>query len=197
MEECKMSAKIISAFPACGKTTYYKKWSQYSPENVWRIRNNGEQAYNNLGLPCGQKILDSDSSEFSWVKDEYGNNTSVRNPKFPQNYIDHIKEKMLTEDIIFVSSHEVVRDALKQSGIPYHIFYPKKEQKERWVCRFRERGNDEKFISFISDNWDKFIDDIENDYYPIKHELRDDWTNYEYINTTTILWATDYREIKE
>ena len=197
MEECKMSAKIISAFPACGKTTYYKKWSQYSLENVWRIRNNGEQAYNNLGLPCGQKILDSDSSEFSWVKDEYGNNTSVRNPKFPQNYIDHIKEKMLTEDIIFVSSHEVVRDALKQHGIPYHIFYPKKEQKERWICRFRERGNDEKFISFISDNWDKFIDGIENDDYPIKHELRDDWTNYEYINTTTILWATDYREIKE
>ena len=192
-----MSAKIISAFPACGKTTYYKKWSQYSLENVWRIRNNGEQAYNNLGLPCGQKILDSDSSEFSWVKDEYGNNTSVRNPKFPQNYIDHIKEKMLTEDIIFVSSHEVVRDALKQNDIPYHIFYPKKEQKERWVCRFRERGNDEKFISFISDNWDKFIDGIENDDYPIKHELRDDWTNYEYINTTTILWATDYQEIKE
>ena len=197
MEECKMSAKIISAFPACGKTTYYKKWSQYSLENVWRIRNNGEQAYNNLGLPCGQKILDSDSSEFSWVKDEYGNNTPVRNPKFPQNYIDHIKEKMLTEDIIFVSSHEVVRDALKQNDIPYHIFYPKKEQKERWVCRFRERGNDEKFISFISDNWDKFIDGIENDDYPIKHELRDDWTNYEYINTTTILWATDYQEIKE
>ena len=25
-----MTAKIISAFPACGKTTYYKKWSQYS-----------------------------------------------------------------------------------------------------------------------------------------------------------------------
>ena len=192
-----MTAKIISAFPACGKTTYYKKWSQYSHENVWRIRNNGEQVYNNLGLPCGQKILDSDSSEFSWVKDEYGNNTSVRNPKFPQNYIDHIKEKMLTEDIIFVSSHEVVRDALKQSGIPYHIFYPKKEQKERWVCRFRERGNDEKFILFISDNWDKFINDIVKDDYPIKHELRDDWTNYEYINTTTILWATDYREIKE
>ena len=190
-----MTAKIISAFPACGKTTYYKKWSQYSPENVWRIRNNGEQVYNNLGLPCGQKILDSDSSEFSWVKDEYGNNTSVRNPKFPQNYIDHIKEKMLTEDIIFVSSHEVVRDALKQSGIPYHIFYPKKEQKERWVCRFRERGNDEKFISFISDNWDKFINDIVNDDYPIKHELRDDWTNYEHINTTTILWATNHQEI--
>ena len=60
-----------------------------------------------------------------------------------------------------------------------------------------ESGNDEKFISFISDNWDKFINDIVNDDYPIKHELRDDWTNYEYINTTTILWATDYREIKE
>ena len=189
-----MSAIIISAFPACGKTTYYKQWSQYSPENVWRERSNGEQVYNNLGLPCGQKILDSDSSEFSWVKDENGNNTSIRNPKFPQNYINHIKEKMLSEDIIFVSSHDVVRDALKQNNIPYHIFYPKKEHKQRWIYRFEKRGNDEKFISFISDNWDKFIDDIKQDDYPIKHELRDDWTECGYINATTISWAIDSYE---
>lgn len=53
-----MRAKIISAFPACGKSTYYKNWSQYSSENVWRRKNNGEQVYNNIGEPCGDKILE-------------------------------------------------------------------------------------------------------------------------------------------
>src|SRR5574344_1421922 len=28
-------AKVISAFPASGKSTYYREWSQYSKDNVW------------------------------------------------------------------------------------------------------------------------------------------------------------------
>ena len=61
-------AIVISAFPACGKSTYYREWSQYSRENVWRKMNNGEQVLNNIGLPCGKKILASDSSEFNLNK---------------------------------------------------------------------------------------------------------------------------------
>ena len=111
----KMSARIISAFPACGKTTYYKEWSKYSPENVWRTRNNGEDAYDESGNPVGFKILDSDSSEFSWVKDENGNNTSIRDPEFPQNYIDHIKEKTL-EKVVRVEYSMVETDDTKRFG---------------------------------------------------------------------------------
>ena len=33
--------------------------------------------------------------------------------------------------------------------------------KEVFLQRYRERGNNEGFISFISNNWDNFIDDIE------------------------------------
>ena len=187
-------AKVISAFPACGKTTYYKMWSQYSLENVWRKDKNGEQAYREDGSIVGEKIIDSDSSNFSWVKDEHGNNTNVRNPEFPQNYINHIKEKMETEDVIFVSSHEVVRKALEENGIEYHIFYPRKDQKEEWIRRFKERGNDERFIEFISTNWDNFIDDIENETYPIKHVLHKDGINTEGINSTTMMRVMDYQE---
>lgn len=38
-----MKAKIISAFPACGKSTYYKEWSQHSKDNVWRREADGNQ----------------------------------------------------------------------------------------------------------------------------------------------------------
>lgn len=188
-----MRAKIISAFPACGKSTYYKKWSQYSQENVWRSRNNGEQVYNNIGEPCGDKILDSDSSLFSWIYDENGNKTDQRNPDFPNNYIQHIKKHLDTEDVIFVSSHKVVRDALKNAGIPYYLVYPQKDMKDEWIWRFRNRGNDESFIKFQDEHWNDFIDDMENETYPTKIVLKP-WVNYGAITTTVMNDIMDYEE---
>ena len=63
-----MKTKIISAFPGVGKTYYHERNKEIS--------------------------IDSDSSHFSWVKDENGNNTKERNPEFPNNYINHIKENI-------------------------------------------------------------------------------------------------------
>src|SRR5574344_265312 len=172
------TAKIISAFPGCGKSYYYREWSQYSPENVWRKENNGEQVYNNIGLPCGDKIIDSDSSLFSWIYDENGNKTDVRNPDFPNNYIQHIKDHLHTEDIIFVSSHKVVREALEKEGIKYILIYPEKDMKEKFIRRFKKRGNDEKFIKFQEEHWDEFITDMENETFPDKVVLTSNFVNY-------------------
>lgn len=85
-------AIVISGFPGIGKSYMYNNMKDL-------------------------KILDSDSSKFSWVKDEEGKNTKERNPDFPNNYIKHIKDNMDSSDIILVSSHKVVRDALKDNDI--------------------------------------------------------------------------------
>lgn len=167
-----MKAKIISAFPGCGKTTYCKDWGK-----------NENNKFGNHNI--GDIILDSDSSEFSWVKDSEGNNTKERNPEFPNNYIQHIKDNIYSANIIFVSSHKVVRDALKEHGIDYHIFYPDKSLKETWLEIYRNRGNDESFINFISDNWETFIDEIENDNFPTKHKL-DGSNNNKFISVHNI-----------
>ena len=190
-----MYAKIISAFPACGKSTYYKNWSQYSPENVWRSKNNGEQVYRvyEPTVPVGDKILDSDSSLFSWIYDENGNKTDVRNPDFPNNYIQHIKEHLETEDIIFVSSHKVVRDALRENNINYTLIYPDRELKDEWLYRCKNRGNSEVFIKFINDNWDTFIDEMESETFPEKYILKP-WTNYSAITTTVMNEIMDVGE---
>lgn len=135
------STYVISAFPGCGKSYCF---------------NNHQNVFS---------MLDSDSSNFSWVKDEQGNNTKERNPNFPQNYINHIKENIGKVDVIFVSSHDVVRKALKDSNINVILVYPTKEMKDVFIERYRERGNDDGFINFISANWDKFIDNIENEDY--------------------------------
>lgn len=144
-----MTAKIISAFPACGKS--------------FMAKNNESEKI--------KVILDSDSSNFSWIKDENGNNTTTRDPNFPNNYIQHIRDNMDKASIIFVSSHDIVREALEANDIHYYIIYPDVSLKDEWIGRMKERGNDDKFIEFISSNWEKFIDDIENEYYPIKIKL--------------------------
>lgn len=140
---------VISAFPACGKSYCYKNHQD-------KIT-----------------MLDSDSSEFSWIKDSEGNNTKERNPNFPSNYIEHIKADIGKVDVIFVSSHDVVRKALAKNKIKTIIVYPNKNLKEEWIRRFKERENNEDFINFISKNWDRFIDDIQNeDYGFLKRELK-------------------------
>lgn len=130
---------VISAFPGCGKS-YCTKNSKLN-----------------------YSIQDSDSSNYSWIKDADGNNTNERNPDFPANYINHIKELIGKVDIIFVSSHENVRQALKDAGINAIYVYPDKSLKDEYIRRFRERGNDEKFISFISSNWYRFIDQLDSE----------------------------------
>lgn len=139
------NTKIISAFPGTGKTYCCNK---YKGTNV--------------------KILDSDSSEFSWIKDKNGNNTKERNPKFPNNYIEHIKENIGKVDIIFVSSHDIVRKALKDNNIDYILVYPCVYYKDIYIDRYIKRGNNENFINFIDKNFKKFINEMDNEDFPYK-----------------------------
>lgn len=97
---------------------------------------------NDLGL----KILDSDSSTFD-------------KKEFPQNYIEHI-ESVLSKgevDIILVSSHKVVREALKENNIDFFLVYPDILCKDEYIERYQERGSPESFIDLLRKNWDNWI----------------------------------------
>jgi hypothetical protein len=109
--------------------------------------------------------LDSDSSMFSWISE------GVRNPGFPNNYMKHIEENLSEADYIFVSSHDVVREALRNHHIAYTIVYPSIELKDEYLQRYKDRENNEKFISFIESNWNAFVDDIEKEWFPKKIKL--------------------------
>lgn len=104
--------------------------------------------------------LDSDSSSFSWT------NAETRHPDFPDNYISHIKSNIGKVNYILVSSHKVVRDALRENHIPYTLIYPSTELKDEYLQRYKDRGGDDKFVEFISTNWSKFISDMRNETYP-------------------------------
>lgn len=113
------------------------------------------------------KVLDSDSRNFSWESE------GVRHPDFPSNYIRHIKRNLGVVDVIFVSSHKVVRKALEENNIDYTIVYPNISLKGEYISRYINRGNDDKFIEFLNDNWEEFITDIENERFPVKVELQE------------------------
>ena len=132
-----MKTKIISAFPGVGKTYYHERNKEIS--------------------------IDSDSSHFSWVKDGKGNNTKERNPEFPNNYISHIKENIGNYKYIFVSSHEGVRNALKENGIGYYMIYPAKSKKQEFIERYIQRGSPEGFVNLIKENWNSWIEKIEEE----------------------------------
>ena len=96
-----------------------------------------------------KKILDSDSSTFD-------------KSQFPQNYIEHIKSNIDEVDIILVSSHKEVRDALVNEGIDFTLVYPRKDIKDEYIQRYIDRGNDGKFVELLKQNWDNWTDELEN-----------------------------------
>ena len=128
---------IISGFPGVGKTEFFKS-QQILKE---------------------YKVLDSDSSNFSWLKFD---GKKIRNPDFPQNYINHIKENLGEYHYILVSSHGKVRDALYNNELPFVLVYPLDNIKTRYnyLQRYKKRGNDKAFIEFIKNGWFDFIEEM-------------------------------------
>ena len=136
---------VISAFPCCGKTT---------------ATNSLKDFYD---------FSDSDSSIFSWVDKKKG----LRHPDFPSNYIEHIKSLIGQKDIIFVSTHKNVRQALEKANIPYCLVYPQNTLKNKaiWEERMKSRNNDQSFINFILNNWDEMIEDMKTETFPVHYIL--------------------------
>lgn len=136
-----METKIISGFPGVGKsccTAEHPDW------------------------------LDSDSSQFSWLRDEHGkilkdeNGKDRRNPNFPNNYIQHIQKNIGKTPVIFVSTHAEVLDALEAHNIPYMLVYPERDLKQEYLTRFTERGNPQPFLNMMNEKWDDFLGQLEN-----------------------------------
>ena len=92
---------------------------------------------------------DSDSSKFD--KED-----------FPQNYIQHVKALLAKGTRrIFISSHKDVREALVKEGLAFVLVYPKKSLKQEYLERYKQRGSPDSFITLISENWDTWLSELE------------------------------------
>ena len=102
-------------------------------------------------------VFDSDSSLFSWES------PGVRHPDFPANYIQHIKSLMDEADVILVSTHKEVREALIEAGIRFTIVYPKREHKSEYLQRYKDRGSEDGFVALLEENWDAWISELDQE----------------------------------
>ena len=125
-----MQTKIIAGFPGVGKSFYH---------NLHK-----------------NTTLDSDSSKFSWIIED---GMKIRNPLFPYNYIQHIKENIGKCETIFVSTHIDVRNALRDNCLFFYLLYPDIKRKEEFIRRFKDRGSDQSFIDLVSDNWNIWVNE--------------------------------------
>lgn len=96
-----------------------------------------------------KNVLDSDSSKFD-------------KSQFPKNYINHIIENTGKVDIIFISSHEEVRNALVENNIYFTLIYPDISLKDEYISRYKERGNDNNFVKLLENNWDNWINQLQS-----------------------------------
>jgi len=96
-----------------------------------------------------KEVLDSDSSTFD-------------KSEFPENYISHIKKNMGKVDVILISSHEEVRDALVDADLDFTLIYPDKSLKDEYIQRYKDRGNEESFIKLLDTNWHTWLSDVVN-----------------------------------
>jgi hypothetical protein len=134
-----MATKIISGFPAIGKT----------------------YAARNSNFMC----VDCDSSQWNWLTDPNGdflktdNGARIPNPAFPQNYIDHIKFQIKHDflDFVFVSSHENVRECMQQNYIDFTIVIPALNCKKEYYKRMQQRESPQSLITLVMDNWDDWL----------------------------------------
>ena len=133
-----MRTIIISAFPGMGKSYAVEHLPQY-------------------------KMLDLESSNYSWIKTNEG---KVRNPSFAQNYIDHLKQlkNQGSYQVIFVSSHKIVRQALQHNKMRYYFVYPDISLKDEYIRRYRERGNEQDFVELLEQKWEQWISQIQHDH---------------------------------
>ena len=82
-------------------------------------------------------VLDSDSSKFSWIYKD-GEKTTERNPHFIDDYIGHIKANLIDADIICVSTHLEVRQALEKEHINFVTVYPDINEKDAFLQRYKK-----------------------------------------------------------
>ena len=135
---------VISGFPGIGKSDLFKK------------------AIDNEII-----VVDSDSSKFSWQQLNV-----TRNPDFPNNYIQHIKSQIGFVDIILVSSHIDVRQALSDEYIFTYVIYPAENLFDEYIERYIQRGSPEKFVQFMRENFKTFVKELDAENLPRQNKLK-------------------------
>lgn len=128
--------RIIWGFPGCGKSFFAKQCSNLS-------------------------VVDADCRlfEFARVHEEllhggFGG-LAERNLDYPGNYLEYVKT--CSADVVLVNCHL----GLLSEFPGVEIIYPAKELKGEYLGRYRKRGDDESFLSYMDEVFEQMVELIE------------------------------------
>ncbi len=129
---------IIAGFAGIGKTTLAKKY---------------------------KNVVDIESSPYKWdysnmdtrdVEKLKGLPDRKINEKFPENYIQAIKEAASKYDIVCAWIHpEEILPIYDKNNIDYVLAFPSKEALTEYKQRFLQRGNNNEYINKVLSTYDK------------------------------------------
>lgn len=146
-----MKAIVFSVFHGAGKSTAMK----YLTEKGYTVSDSDSSEFNFKMSECGRHYLDV-NGDITDNKDE-----RVKNPNFISDYMQAIKSRGETNDIVFVSSHDEIRKALTDNSISFTMVGYQNGIKNVVVERIRNRDTNqpnEAIANFLDSNWDMFID---------------------------------------
>lgn len=130
---------IVSAFAGVGKTTLAQMYKE--------------------------DVIDLESGNYKWIENgntesTKGDNTRIQNPRYPINYLEAIKKANSEYKVVLISQHEVIRKCLDAVKLDYLLVYPDISLKEEFIDRYKSRGNNNNFVNLITNNWNRWIVDL-------------------------------------
>ena len=133
---------LIGGFKAIGKSTLAKKYSN---------------------------VIDLESSNFEYLMDEKlkripveqrkGLKNRKKNPDWPLNYYNELISNLKKNHIVLFANKTEVVEILNENNIDYYIVWPEENMLDEIIDRSKKRGNNEQFISRITE---VYYDDFPN-----------------------------------
>lgn len=106
------------------------------------------------GFPgIGKSLLYNENKEYYCDSDS----SKFNKKDFPNNYIKHIKEIQNSKNLILISSHIEIRNALVENSIPFIYVIPTLDRKLEFIENYKKRGNTKEFIENVNSNWDRWL----------------------------------------
>lgn len=131
---------IISAFSGAGKTHLASKY---------------------------RGVIDLESMNYHWIYPEElenlhpeakkKNNNRKANPDWPDNYIRDILQYNAEEKLVLINGADWLVRYLRRRGYRCLNVYPDVSQKEEYLSRYRNRGNNEEYIRFWDLHFEEYI----------------------------------------
>ena len=80
-----------------------------------------------------------------------------------EEYVNKVMDVVDENDIVFIDSSSLIREAFNKSGIDYDLFYPSKERRGEFIENQVRKRTNPKDIRDMDKNFEKWIEEIEND----------------------------------